>query len=66
MHNDMKTLSYKDTSKATNCPSYVLPNKITASSTKHYIAPKAVLDLLKRRDSEGILTIMAFRAEYSS
>ena len=43
--------TYKDTSKATNCPFFaVLPSKITAASTKHYIAPTPAFDRRKRWD----------------
>ena len=50
MYNDTED-TYIDTSKATNRPFYaVLPSKITASSTKHYIAPTPAFDIRKRWD----------------
>ena len=55
MYNDMKN-TYKDTSKATNCTFYaVLPSKITASSTKHYIAPTTAFDITQTMGFKELL-----------
>ena len=56
MYNDIYEATFKDTSKATNCPfCAVIPSKIAASSTKHYIAPTAAFDLRKRMGFQELL-----------
>ena len=55
MYNDMKPLLKTLLRLLTVLSMRVIPSKIAASSTKHYIAPTAAFDLRKRMGFQELL-----------